>query len=119
MEVLIIEDDSLISELIKEDLEDIGIVVSLAPNAVEAYKILYKRNKYTQFDYIVLDFGLPDENGVEIAKLIKERFTSKLIIYTAAMKEDYEDKCCYDFFIEKGPGIEGVTDIIKNAFTNL
>lgn len=113
MKVLIIEDDKDLNLKFKSQLEGFGIKFSIANNGVEAYKILYNTQKRYQFDYIIVDLGLPDENGVEIIKFIKTKFTSKIIIYTRKNYEDYKDKCEYDYFmLKKNQSIKDVIDII-------
>lgn len=113
MKVLIIEDDKDLSLNFKSQLESFNIKTSIANNGVEAYKILYNTQKRYQFDYIVVDLGLPDENGVEIIKFIKTKFTSKIIIYTRKSYEDYKDKCQYDHFcLKKKQPIQDVIDLI-------
>ena len=114
MKVLIIEDDKDINNLMKEELENYGIDAIVAKTGVAAYKILYKTKEEKEFDYIIVDIRLPDENGVEIIKLIRQVFKSKVIVYTAF--DDYKDRCEWDYFIEKGLGIEPVTSIIINDF---
>lgn len=113
MKVLIIEDDRALNLEFKAKLEGFNIKTSIANNGVEAYKILYNTQKRYQFDYIIVDLGLPDENGVEIIKFIKTKFTSKIIIYTRKRYEDYKDKCEYDYFcLKKKQSIEDVIDLI-------
>jgi DNA-binding response OmpR family regulator len=113
MKVLIIEDDKALNLEFKAQLEGFNIKTSIANNGVEAYKILYKTQKRYQFDYIVVDLGLPDENGVEIIKFIKSKFTSKIIIYTRKNYEDYKDKCEYDYFmLKKKQSVKDVIDLI-------
>jgi DNA-binding response OmpR family regulator len=111
MKVLIIEDNKKLNLEFKFQLEELDIKTSIAINGVEAYKILYKTQKRYQFDYIIVDLGLPDENGVEIIKFIKTKFTSKIIIYTRKNYDDYKDKCEYDHFCLKSK--ISVQDIIK------
>jgi len=114
MKVLIIEDDRVVNLEFKAQLEKLNIKTSIANNGVEAYKILYSTQKRFQFDCIVVDLGLPDENGVEIIKFIKTKFTSKIIIYTRKNYEDYKDKCEYNYFIQKNKNsIQDVIDLIK------
>ena len=110
MKVLIIEDDELIGLLIQEELEDHNIPSIIAPSGVEAYKLLFNTTK--DFDFII---WLPDENGVEIVKFIKEKFYSKIIIYTGKSFDDYKDKCFYDYFVEKGLSVTEVTKIITDT----
>jgi two-component system, OmpR family, KDP operon response regulator KdpE len=115
MKVLIIEDDNDISSLMKEELELYRIKTRIARSGVEAYKILYRTLPKFQFDYIITDIGLPDENGVEIIKCVKQKFTTKIIIYTGKDYEDYKDKCEYDYYLEKGvKTIFDVVDVILN-----
>jgi len=123
MKVLIVEDDPIVNRLFKTNLENYNVNVTIAKNGVEAYKTLL--NIKEEFDYIVIDITLPDENGAEISKFIKSRFTSKIIIYTAHTYQDYKDMCKYDFFVEKGGVnsdgeyslcLESVVDIIVNEF---
>ena len=113
MKVLIIEDDKDLNLKFKLQLEGFGIKTSIANNGVEAYKILYNTQKRYQFDYIIVDLGLPDENGVEIIKFIKTKFTSKIIIYTRKSYDDYKNKCEYDYFcLKKKQSVQDVIDLI-------
>jgi len=113
MKVLIVEDDELIGQLIQEELEDFNISSVIARDAITAYKIL---NISKDFDYAVVDPGLPDENGIILGRYIKSISHIKLIIYTGSELRDYRNLCEYDYFLEKGPGIKCVTDIIVNDF---
>jgi len=114
MKVLIIEDDKALNLEFKTQLEHVKIKASTAYNGVEAYKILYSTQKRFQFDYIIVDLGLPDENGVEIIKFIKTKFTSKIIIYTRKSYDDYKDKCEYNHFMLKNKNsIQDVINLIK------
>lgn len=113
MKILIIEDDKHLTLEFKVQLESFDIKTSIAYNGVEAYKILCNTHKKHQFDYIIVDLGLPDENGVEIIKFIKTKFTSKIIIYTRKNYDDYKDKCEYDHFIlKKKSSVQDVIDLI-------
>ena len=116
MKVLIIEDDANTAYIInKELMHGYNIEPDIAINGVEAYKILFNTKPEEKYE---LDLKLPDENGVEIGKFIRSKFTSKIIIYTASWFVDYKDKCEYDYFIEKGYGFEPVINIIKKEFFN-
>lgn len=121
MRVLVIEDNKDITSFIKEELENYGIKCIVVGTGVEAYKNLYEeRQKHTQFDYIIVDLRLPDENGVEIIKLIRQDFTSKIMILTGNLFDDYKDKCSYDYFFQKGMcKLQDLTDIIIEDFLSL
>jgi DNA-binding response OmpR family regulator len=102
MKILIIEDDKDTTTLIEASFKKFykNAELTIVHSGVDAYKILYSTNRDNQFDYIIIDMRLPDENGAEIIKLIKIFFSSKIIVYTAY--KDYKDRCKYHYFFEKG-----------------
>ena len=65
--VLIIEDQEMQSELVKQQLSSQGIEVKQAFNGAEALKIL----EDTMFDCIILDLNLPDISGFDLLDKIK------------------------------------------------
>jgi len=100
LKVLVIEEDIKISSVFNK-IGNEKIKIKIVNNGVEAYKILLNTTPYLQYNYIVTNIGLPDENGVEIIKFIKKKFTSKIIIYTHKKCDFYKDKCIYDFSFDK------------------
>lgn len=62
--ILIIDDDSDLSFIISDMLENYGYKVSHAENASEAFEML-SENKY---HLILLDINLPETTGFEAAK---------------------------------------------------
>ena len=115
IKILIIEDDIFISSLFRESLEFYNINYKIANNGVEAYKILFNTTFETEFNYIITNIGLPDENGIEIIKFIKNYFTSKIIIYTGKNYNFYKNEIKYDFIFRKK--YKAPSDIIKMIVT--
>lgn len=99
--MLIIESDETTSIIFKERLNFYNINYKIARNGVDAYKILYKTKKENQFKVIITNINLPDENVLDIIKFIKEKFTSKIVIYTSKDYRCYKDKFQYDYFYDK------------------
>lgn len=62
MRLLLVEDDSLLSDSLKQDLERQGYAVDLAENGRDA---LFMGTEIT-YDIIVLDLGLPEKPGLEV-----------------------------------------------------
>lgn len=115
MRVLIIDGDKQIASGLKNELERYRIKVKIMKTGVDAYKLLFRVIPEFQYDYIIIELGLPDENGIEIIKIIQSKFTSKVIIYTNKKFDFYKDKCDYDHFFEKDKkSIYDVVDIILN-----
>lgn len=66
--ILIIDDDVDICQLLKSFLERKGFVATSAFNASDGLSALQK----TKFDLVLSDFRLPDKDGFELIKSIKE-----------------------------------------------
>lgn len=114
LNVLIIQHDLNICNKLKQELEKYNIDIKIANSGVDAYKILYKTNQKNQFDFIIINISLPDENGMEIVKFIKDKFTSKVIVYTTKKYKDYKkykDRFNFDYFFEKSK--KSIIDIIQ------
>lgn len=67
--ILVIDDEPLNIKLIAAFLEDYPYKITSVPNSVDALKIL--RN-VSDFDLILLDRMLPEIDGLEFAKYLKE-----------------------------------------------
>jgi len=87
MKLLIIEDDSVLVKSIDEYLRMEGHICETALNFSQA-SLKISDNRY---DCIILDIGLPDGNGLNIIRLIKEnRSTDGILILSA--KSSLDDK---------------------------
>jgi CheY-like chemotaxis protein len=60
--VLVVEDDTIMGQMVSEILSDIGFEVTAAPNGMIALEKL----KQYPIDFIILDILLPEMNGFEI-----------------------------------------------------
>lgn len=78
--VLVIDDDLDIRELVREYLETQGIDVECAGDAVEARSALQRRRP----DLVVLDVGLPGEDGLSIARHVREQHDIGIIMVSGA-----------------------------------
>ena len=85
MKILLVEDNKTISKALKYTLEQNKYDVLSAENVSEALNLL-KREKV---DLIILDITLPDGDGFELYKIIKEKYNISTIFLTA--KDDEND----------------------------
>ena len=90
--ILIIEDHALTSFALKTALsvQEYSGEIFEATNASDAYKII-EENK---IDLILMDIGLPDTNGIEATKTIKEKYGNiKIAILTSHCDKDEVLQC--------------------------
>ena len=94
LKILVAEDDGINQKILKRLLERGKCDVTLVPNGKEALRIMEHRS----FDVILMDIYMPELNGYDTAKLIREREErsgryTPIIALTAAVQE--EDKAKY------------------------
>lgn len=81
--VLVIEDDANIGNFVKTILETNGYQVFMACNGDNG-KLLYLSHRP---NLIVLDLGLPDVDGVEFIKMVRESDNTPIIVLSARTSE--------------------------------
>lgn len=81
MKVLIVEDNSRVSSLLKRGLESQEYQVYISEDAEDAIVLL---NKIT-FDLAITDIMLPKMNGIDLCKLIKQKYPDLPIIMLTAL----------------------------------
>ena len=77
--ILVVDDDYKIKELIKQFLEEKGLIVSTASNAIEAKEKI----AFFNFNLIVLDVMMPGQTGYELTKELKSSKNIPIILLTA------------------------------------
>jgi DNA-binding response OmpR family regulator len=100
--VLVVEDERKISAIVRGYLEKEGYHVSLAETGGEALKLLTE-----PFSIIILDLMLPDMQGEELCRIIRETSDVPVIMLTA--KSGEEDRI-------RGLGI-GADDYVVKPFS--
>jgi hypothetical protein len=88
--ILVVEDDYVCSQLIKELLADTQAEILHALTAAKAVEIVGKNPK---IDLVLMDIQLPDTNGLQAANTIKSiNRNIPIIIQTAYAFESYMKK---------------------------
>lgn len=100
--ILIVEDEQKIADVTKAYLERAGYEAVHAPTGARAVSLLKEH-----WDLIVLDLMLPDMDGEEICRLVREDSETPVIMLTAKSAED--DRV-------KGLGI-GADDYVVKPFS--
>lgn len=85
MRILVIEDEPRMSALLFKGLREHGHDVTVALNGAEGLKCTLD----AEFDVILLDLGLPDLSGYDVAQVLRERrCPASILMLTAYNKED-------------------------------
>lgn len=80
MRILVIEDEAKMSGFIRKGLEEAGYVVDVAQSA--AAGLMLSANG--EFDLVILDVMLPDGNGIDVARQLRnEEFKGFILMLTA------------------------------------
>ena len=78
-QILCIEDEAAIVLPLRYALEREGWSVSWANTGMQALELLSQQT----FDFIILDVGLPDLNGFEVCKQLRQKYQTPLLFLTA------------------------------------
>lgn len=90
MDVLVIEDDQSVRVLVRAVLEKNGSTVTQADNATDGQDLAFNND----YDIIIMDLGLPDGDGFEICKNIRDQdITTPVLILSAEQETDVKVKC--------------------------
>ena len=87
--ILIIEDDIMIQNALGELLRVSGYQVFQAYNGIDGVE-KFKKNKV---DLILLDIMMPEKDGFDVCREVREMSQVPIIILTALDEEDAEVKC--------------------------
>lgn len=80
MRILVVEDDQLLNKTLSYNLSAVGYSVDGAMSKAVAIRFLEKQD----YDLIVLDVNLPDGNGFDICREVKERRPDTAVIFLTA-----------------------------------
>jgi len=84
--LLIVEDDELVQSLLAAYMQNAGFNVSLAANGKEMLACIDSET----IDLVLLDLGLPDEDGLVLARQVRARSSLPIIVVTA--RKDQKDR---------------------------
>jgi DNA-binding response OmpR family regulator len=82
--ILLIEDNSGFAEGLRQNLEFEGYRVTIAPDAAEADRLLDAFSP----DLVILDVMLPDSNGYDVLRGIRERDTRTPVLMLTALSDE-------------------------------
>ncbi len=110
MKLLIVDDDTNIQRLYKEELEEEGYDITVAATGTDALELFQKED----FDIVTLDILMPDIDGISLLRKMKEQKPDIPIIMSTAY--DYRDDFAVwasEAYIVKSSDLEELKKTIK------
>ena len=80
--ILIVDDETMLTELLSSHLQKCGYTAFVAEDAEQAISML---NTYP--DLILLDINMPEMDGLELCKIIRNHVTCPILFLTARITE--------------------------------
>lgn len=121
MNILIVEDENIISRALQDELKPEGFKISIAKNGKEALDIM--RSKSNRPDIVLLDIIMPVINGFQILELIQKDREDNLraipVIVLSNLGQDEDIKRAMslgavDYYVKAQHPISEVVEKIKN-----
>jgi CheY-like chemotaxis protein len=110
--VLIVDDEQLGTELRVAVLRSLGYDAAMSKSGIEAVA----RPDLDTFDVIVLDYDMPQLNGVETARRLKKSgVDARLVMLSGRVDAPSHSKRLIDVFVSKGEGVPNLTSAIQKA----
>ncbi len=103
MKILLLEDDTLLHEIIEEFLEELEYDVITTYDGQEAYELIFENH----FDLLILDVNVPSINGFDLLKDLKANAMDIPTIFITSLHTTKD--------MEKGFNV-GADDYIKKPF---
>lgn len=112
IKVLVAEDNKLIRKKIEEKLSNGGITYKAYENGKIALD-----NFDDDYDLLITDIEMPEMNGIELSKKIKEKYDVPVLVFSSVInaktKRDVKDYT--DYLIDK-PGLDSLIQVLEKIF---
>ena len=95
MDVLIVDDDTVLLETTADTLESMGVTVEKAEDGLTALEMIRRRGEAgNQYGVVILDWKMPGTNGVDTVKQIRSEIGNQIpiLLISAYDWSDIEDK---------------------------
>ena len=109
--ILVADDEMSIRLLYSEELKEEGYEVYLAANGKEALDIVDK----VSLDLVILDIKMPEMNGIEALRQIKEKQPDLPVLLSTAYGEYRQDFATWasDEYLVKSSDLEDLKSTVK------
>ncbi len=117
--ILVVDDEAMMRDLLEKILVREGYVVKTAGNGVEALEMLQHEN----FELIISDMKMPNMDGFELLKTVKQEYPSINVIIMTAYGDTYTVKDALllgaDEYITKPFKSHEISLVVERAYWRL
>jgi len=109
--ILVVDDEENIRQLYKEEFEEMGYEVMMVADGIQALAALDTK----KFDLITLDMRMPDIDGIETLRKMKEKDSTLPVIICTAYEEYKHDfgSWCSDAYVVKSADTSLLRETVK------
>jgi two-component system response regulator (stage 0 sporulation protein F) len=109
--ILVVDDEENIRQLYKEEFEEMGYEVTTVADGIQALAALDTK----KFDLITLDMRMPDIDGIETLRKMKEKDSTLPVIICTAYEEYKHDfgSWCSDAYVVKSADTSLLRETVK------
>ncbi len=109
--ILVVDDEENIRELYRIELEDMGYAVTVASDGIQALE----KMDADKFDLVTLDMRMPNIDGIETLRKMKEKDNALPVIICTAYEEYKQDfgSWCSDAYVVKSADTSLLRETVK------
>ncbi|HSA78530.1 MAG TPA: response regulator [Nitrospirota bacterium] len=109
--ILVVDDEENIRQLYKEEFEEMGYEVTMVADGIQALAALDTK----KFDLVTLDMRMPDIDGIETLRKMKEKDSTLPVIICTAYEEYKHDfgSWCSDAYVVKSADTSLLRETVK------
>ena len=118
LKILLAEDNRVNQKVATKVLQRLGYRADIANNGLEAIAALEKQ----AYDVILMDLHMPEMDGIEATKVIRDRYSEKyrprIIAMTADVTQEIRDECSrvgMDAYISKPVKSSTLADVLQKC----
>jgi DNA-binding response OmpR family regulator len=109
--ILVVDDEENIRQLYREEFEEMGYEVTMVADGIQALAALDTK----KFDLVTLDMRMPDIDGIETLRKMKEKDSTLPVIICTAYEEYKHDfgSWCSDAYVVKSADTSLLRETVK------
>jgi DNA-binding NarL/FixJ family response regulator len=119
LKVLLIDDSTIILTVMSEVLATVPCVSTIKTSSAPVYAL--QTIEDFQPDVIVLDINMPEKNGIEVLKEVKEHYPAIKVIMLTNHSTEYYRNTCYNIgayhFIDKANEFDQIGPLMEKIST--